>query len=63
MTDRIFVREFLLSKEEPGISFSQRETEDMLFSILKCLDSMLLTPDLFRASTIFMNSVYRFKDR
>ena len=56
-TDRIFVHGFLPFKEEPGISFSQRETEDivsllitlstlpptdaMLFSIPKCFDSML----------------------
>ena len=50
-TDRIFVHGFLPFKEEPGISFSQRKTEDIvcllitlstiLFSILKCLDSML----------------------
>ena len=51
-TDRIFVNGFLPSKEEPGISFSQRKTEDMvslhaihattmLFSILKSLNSML----------------------
>ena len=29
-TDRIFVRGFLPSKEEAGISFSQRETEDIV---------------------------------
>ena len=40
-TDRIFVHRFLPSKEEPGISFSQIHTTTMLFSILKCLNSML----------------------
>ena len=49
-TDRIFVHGFLPSKREPGIFFSQRETEDIVSLLITCstlppFDSVLpITP-------------------